>query len=891
MIIKRIEIKNFRKLTGPVVIDRLKPGINVIAGDNEEGKSTVFTALRCCFFLRHTTTGTLVENLVPYGSNVRPEVTVDFDLPAGSYSLTKTFYSKPFTARLRTPSGVYEGASVEEHLQQLLLYPASTAKKSGEQDRGFWGLLWLEQAAAISGLAMSDYGRQTILKAVESDVGTVLGGKNGRALMAAVSRLYSEHFTAAQGHPTKDYRKAKESLEIVLRELDICKATSRDYERAVDDLTQKRDEMAKMKRDNLVVLAETRAKSALAQSEKLKQAQQEIDNCVQMEKTQRAECDSLKHKWDARVQLRADFEKYSKELHASHQAAEQSIIELAETETRKDKAQSDLDMLQKQRLEGEKARVELQHKERIQRIGSEKNALTKRLTDAKSTLIKLENTRQIYASLKVEDKALLQLRKLERDAADANTKVHAASTRIVVHPLPGQTVSAGNRPLEQGNTELLSEPTTLELSSWGTIEIHPGGEDVPSKRLRAEETNARFQEALRRGGVANIAEAEEQALRKQQIRVDGELLKSELNMLAPDGIEALEAAILKAEKELNSSNFPDINVNVGEELAKINATMEHLRKQEAAELSNTNSLTKLVQTANAQMNQWHGKVSMLQEQVNNLQARIERLLAEESDESLKLRLDEALHKCSVREAETMLARTKFDSMNPSSIRTELEEAEKLLRAVRSQWENLERNVELLAVKVETLAEQSPGERLQECEGKAAKAQQQFESMERKANAIKLLFETMRDAEQEAKDQIMEPVQLRLRPYLKDVFPDADVSLDRSQFEIEGLQRKSFNEKYTSLSVGTREQISVLTRLAIAGLLKEKGYPATVILDDALVYSDDRRFELMKGVLSRAAEERNMQIIILTCRKRDYVDFDHSLIDLAQCSLDPSGTTR
>jgi uncharacterized protein YhaN len=39
----------------------------------------------------------------------------------------------------------------------------------------------------------------------------------------------------------------------------------------------------------------------------------------------------------------------------------------------------------------------------------------------------------------------------------------------------------------------------------------------------------------------------------------------------------------------------------------------------------------------------------------------------------------------------------------------------------------------------------------------------------------------------------------------------------------------------------------------------------VILDDALVFSDDDRIERMFDILTRAAER--MQIIILTCRKR------------------------
>ena len=58
---------------------------------------------------------------------------------------------------------------------------------------------------------------------------------------------------------------------------------------------------------------------------------------------------------------------------------------------------------------------------------------------------------------------------------------------------------------------------------------------------------------------------------------------------------------------------------------------------------------------------------------------------------------------------------------------------------------------------------------------------------------------------------------------------------------------------------------MLTRLGFAELLLDQRRPATVIMDDALVFSDDDRIERMFDLMTRAAER--MQIIILTCRKR------------------------
>ena len=76
------------------------------------------------------------------------------------------------------------------------------------------------------------------------------------------------------------------------------------------------------------------------------------------------------------------------------------------------------------------------------------------------------------------------------------------------------------------------------------------------------------------------------------------------------------------------------------------------------------------------------------------------------------------------------------------------------------------------------------------------------------------------------------------------------------------------ESLESLSLGTREQIAILVRLGVASLLAEReGEAPCLILDDALVYADETRFETMKTILQRAA--RDIQILVLTCRPRDY----------------------
>ena len=91
------------------------------------------------------------------------------------------------------------------------------------------------------------------------------------------------------------------------------------------------------------------------------------------------------------------------------------------------------------------------------------------------------------------------------------------------------------------------------------------------------------------------------------------------------------------------------------------------------------------------------------------------------------------------------------------------------------------------------------------------------------------------------------------------------------------------ESFTSLSAGTQEQLAVLTRLAFAELLLDQGRPATVILDDALVFSDDDRIERMFDILTRAGEK--VQIIVLTCRQRLFARLGAPTLQIVECDED------
>ncbi|MEX2643423.1 MAG: AAA family ATPase [Acetobacterales bacterium] len=116
---------------------------------------------------------------------------------------------------------------------------------------------------------------------------------------------------------------------------------------------------------------------------------------------------------------------------------------------------------------------------------------------------------------------------------------------------------------------------------------------------------------------------------------------------------------------------------------------------------------------------------------------------------------------------------------------------------------------------------------------------------------------------------LEPVKQELVPLLRLLWEDAELQFDAEEILPTALVRNGQEETFSSLSGGTQEQIALLVRLAFARILAGAGRPAPVILDDAIVYTDDHRIERMFDALTRQAQD--IQILVFSCRQKAFRD--------------------
>jgi hypothetical protein len=141
--------------------------------------------------------------------------------------------------------------------------------------------------------------------------------------------------------------------------------------------------------------------------------------------------------------------------------------------------------------------------------------------------------------------------------------------------------------------------------------------------------------------------------------------------------------------------------------------------------------------------------------------------------------------------------------------------------------------------------------------------QEFERTERAARRLLLEIETVEaDRSTHLGKTLAAPIAQAFRELTGGRYDSISLTPD---LKTEGIVATGKTRALSALSVGTREQLATLLRLAIADHLQ-----TALVLDDQLVHSDTGRLIWFRDRLCTSARERQHQVIIFTCRPGDYL---------------------
>lgn len=879
MKIRSLALNQFKKFTSPMCLNDIGDGLNVVVGPNEMGKSTLLDALRAALFEKYSSKAKSITALQNDRNQAAPVVELAFEVDDGIYRVRKRFVKKPY-AQLFCPDGrKLEGDEAEDTLRDLLGFddPGKTGAKP--ETLGMWNVLWVQQGQSFGALDLPDSARSNLHSALESEVGAVLGGKRGRALPDAVNKQLLE-FVTATGKPRGEHKELIKQLEKQQAELEELRRRRRELSKTLEDLEAAQETLTRIslgERDQADKgeLADARYRHAeLAKLETtilaattevelrqrdLKQAQQALADRGDLKAQIETDAGTIALGSTSLEEVRHQEEKLRERLEELRK-----VVKEAETAvTRSDEAAS-------------LARRILSAVQRDSRI----RELQERYKKAHDAEKKQRAAQQGAAAILVTDENIDTIRGVAKELDSARSRLSAAAT-VISFDMPSDRLSKiqvdGATSMADRTTLRAVETATITIPDYGSISVQPAIKDRDKLLDQQQQANDALKSALEECGTKSLDAAEEQFSKRQRLLQEADLAQQETELHAPaadeykagaeplaDYVEGLKTILERELAELGIQDLPT-EKKADDALLDVQARAQVARDATASARASCSG-------PEEELDRVQTELVVGQTRYEDGQVRLERL---------KNRLVDAEKQGSENDLNATVSAADTALDNQVKVVSDLEDQRtgetlpqlearisRLDQAIHDRREKRSELKQTIAGSrslVDVLEGAGLDEAIQQKAREVELAEAQRQRRHREVGVLTLLLATLRTAESAAKEQYLSPVLKRVRPYLQLLFPGAEIAIDEN-LRIVGVKRQDgYEEAFDHLSVGTQEQIAVLVRLAFAEMLVEQGHPATVVLDDALVFSDDQRMGRMFDILNVVAQR--VQIIVFTCREQ------------------------
>jgi hypothetical protein len=867
MKLQRLRIENFKLFRAPLDIGGFTDGLNLFAAPNESGKSTIAEAIRAAFFERHRSSA--VEHLRPWGeSAVTPTVELDFELDGKPVKLTKAFLGKK-RCELVIDGKAMDGAVAEDHLAALLGFRFPGKGASTPEHMGIPGLLWIKQGTSHDISNAVGFASDHLRNALGESLGE-LASSQGDAVLKAVESERNELLTPASGAPRGAFADALKLRTELEAELARLHADIEAYRSGVDRLSGLRREH---QRDDA-------ARPWVALREQLVVAQQRLSDGKGLAERKAAQDAALKQvvaqvgSWRTQLQAmereEATVVQREKNLLAVKDGLEKALGELQAWEPRH-AAAAQADALARDILRlARQAASRIAQEKTVESLAEQLSALAQNLAKAKGEQEKVTRLQADAQSLAVPDGELKRLQRGADMLRTAQARLDAVSTALAFELQPGARVRVGGADVTGSARQTVIARTEIEIEGVGRITVLPGGADLESlgvERDRARDELAALLQSLRADNVAAVEERVRlHALRK------GEASAAEavLSALAPKGLGALAADV--ALREARLAEAKEVLQAMAPASGAAVPSAAQAESEEGAARGALEAASSALNDAKVQAGHAREQVKAAEDELAAVQATLADPMRAGRKREASEALTDALAQQSAIEQKVGELAQKLQTVNLPVLAQDVERLERSARQAESAHGQRANDITRLEVELETKGALGQEETASEKQRELEHAARRCAELDRRAKALDHLLKLLREKRSALARRLRAPLQKHLDHYLQILFPGAQVEVgdDLSPGRItrqgvRGVQSGAFEE----LSVGAREQMGVVARLAYADLLKEANKPTLLILDDALVHTDEERLGQMKRVLYDAATRH--QILIFSCHPEAWRD--------------------
>ncbi|MEH6646650.1 AAA family ATPase [Sulfitobacter sp.] len=861
MKLRSLTLSNVRKFAGQsATISAIGDGVSVVSEANEFGKSTFFDALHALFFLKYGAATREVKSLQPRsGGAVR--VSAQIELPEGLFTLEKSFLAQK-RASVKDASGTV--IALDDEAERWI------AQLMGNGIEGPAGLLWVRQGTTAlepggtSGAEKTEKerllgARRDLLSSVAGEIDMVTGGRRmDRVIEAAMQSL--GRLATATGIP-----KANGPWKLAEQEAHVLTDQHAELERVClelsDALVQRREvamrlEMLEAPGTQEALTAALEAaqiahKTAQDHAEKLAQVQDQVAlRCLEMEGAQ-ARLDKL-------IAAAEGFEHARTQLSTAQAAYSEAAQNVRTAEAATNSAQTALVKASSALASAQAAKETLQHEALHKNAVEKHEQLQARLAQMMQKRNALEQANAALATQTVTPQTLEQIEQAQADLARVQAEAAAGGVQMHLDYDTAQKVSSKDVPLEAG-AHRVGQRAVFDLPGIGRMTLDPG--DAAADMAAVEKAKTALRTTLDAVGMANVDTARRSAALRRDTMAEIALLKNVQETLAPEGLERLQAAVAQALAAVEASTTS--RTKAQHDPAEVARQLEAAQQAEhAARATYDNSRDKRDAARAA--------LARAQALRDAAQSGFDLAAATYGDpDEFEGRKAQAARDCAlagvaVEDANAASEALQKDAPDLANAQADLARATSASENAREERLRLKTRIADLGATIRARAEDGVEEKRDEVAGLLQAATERAARFEHEAAGLMLLVEALRAKRGAAQEAYFGPVRQELAPLLALLHADAALSFDPTSLLPQGLARGGADEPLDMLSGGTQEQIAILTRLAFARLFARQGKPMPIILDDALVYSDDNRILAMFTALHRVAADQ--QVIVFSCRQ-------------------------
>ncbi len=851
MKIRAITLNNVRRFTDPAQVVGIGDGINVLSEPNEHGKSTLFDAIQALFFKPYGSRDKDVAALRPHAGGA-PEVTIEVETDEGRFVVFKRWFHKPLATVHRNGTLIAQADEAEAWIAQLL----------GSDAGGPSGLIWVRQGmTALTGGSTKEEklaleARRDLMTSVGAEVEAMTGG---RRMDKALAQCREElaHYATSTGRPRTGgpWKEAQDRVETLSTERDHLASTARELQDALAERQRARRALAELETPEVVEERRQKLETARTAHAAAMRHAEELEALARAVELARLNAERATTRLDNYRAAEAEQKAARSEEALARKATEAARAALSDRRTALEVAE----------VAAGQARTALQSAEDQRRSAlravaardgaDRRRALEARIKEAEEARHRME-TATAAAKSGPETAALQRLETLSAELSASRAARDATATQVIMRYAPGQSgaIHAESGPLADGTPLPLPRSTTLRIDGIGSLEIHPGTGGQEDGTVEA--AAARLQAALDKVGAADLTAARTAAAARAEAAARQGEAKAVLASLAPDGIDALHQALATIPTPAEEAEAPDLEAA---EATLQSAQSEHETCRIARETA-----AEALADAKADAARNEAQLTSLTDRLQRAEAQQAKLgdLTEEDLAAQSVTTAAALEAARLSHAEKAK-----DAPDATSLQAALTRAESVETQARDEIARLRPLLARLSERITRASGDAVEERLAETQEQLQAAEETLARLTHEVAVLTRLEAALQNARNEARERYFTPIVKELKPLLQLLWPDAELTWGEESLLPHALIRGGREEPIDVLSGGTQEQVALLVRLAFARMLARAGRIAPVILDDALVFTDDDRIERMFDALHRQAGD--MQIIVLTCRQRAF----------------------